>query len=268
MLEKDIEIAIKILYNQSLTQEEREIYGKIYPWSNEALSCYYNYYDLTNKSAFCITSSGDHILYAVDANAKEIDATDLNRLSKYFAALKIACILAYDKNQFDKIFISKTNRIINKKVEIGDLKDYLSDDFFTFWKELKSTKKFKNNINLFRNDGFPRKFNLDYNHLKSKLSNVQINYYDYTAKDFALLKNSENKKYDAIFLSNILEWNRYNDYIIFYDYFNLLNKDGVLYDYHIKSDLHHKNFGTPEKEIIVNTEFGLMKKGVLVYRKK
>ena len=53
-LETDINIAIKILYGHPLNSEEKMYYGKIYPFSNESINCYYDYYDLKNKNALCI----------------------------------------------------------------------------------------------------------------------------------------------------------------------------------------------------------------------
>ena len=84
-LESDITIAKKLLYRQPLDMEERMHYGQIYPFSNEDIGCYYDYYDLKDKKALCITSSGDHIIYASQGGATEIDAFDRNRLCKYYA---------------------------------------------------------------------------------------------------------------------------------------------------------------------------------------
>ena len=50
-LEKDIEVALKLLYKEQLTEEEWNHYNRIYPWSNEDIYNYYNYEDLTNKNA-------------------------------------------------------------------------------------------------------------------------------------------------------------------------------------------------------------------------
>ena len=63
-LEKDIEVATKLLRGKPLEYDERNNYGQLYPWTNENIKSYYNYKDLTDKTALCITSSGDHILYA------------------------------------------------------------------------------------------------------------------------------------------------------------------------------------------------------------
>ena len=142
-LDKDIKMALKILYNEPLTIEEMNFYNKIYPWSNENINAYYNYYDLTNKNALCITSSGDHLLYAIAAGAKDIDAFDMNRLSKYYSALKIALILAYDEKNFFKHFTNKHNHFISNKINLNNIKYFLCEDYFIFWEELLNTKAFK-----------------------------------------------------------------------------------------------------------------------------
>lgn len=233
-LEMDINVAIKLLYGQQLNSQEKMYYGKIYPFSNESINCYYDYYALNNKNALCITSSGDHILYAAANGAKEIDAFDKNRLCKYYSALKIAIILAYTEKEFYKIFCQKCNRLLSHKIDIECIKNFISKDCYIFWKELIKEKGFKNNNIMFRKDGLwgSQRISLDYNLLKKALSNSKINYYDMDAKDF---KNYTEKKYDAIFLSNILEreWNDYEKWKLLNSYIKLLNQNGVLYDYYI-----------------------------------
>lgn len=232
---QDIEIALKILYEIRLTAEEMIHYNKVYPWSNEAISTYYNYYDLANKSALCVTGSGDHLIYAAAAGAKEIDAFDKNRLCKYYSALKIALMKTYDEKTFFSHFPYKRDCILSKKIDLTSIKDFLDEDFFTFWNEIINTKAFKKNKYLFRADvGECHKFDINYNLIKQSLFQTKIHYYDMNDNEFAKYTA---KKYDAIFLSNMLEWiESMRRYITFHNYKNLLNDNGVLYDYYIKRD--------------------------------
>lgn len=241
-LEKDIEIAVKLLDRKPLDEEERKNYGQLYPWSNENIKSYYKYKDLTDKSALCITSSGDHILYAAASGAKYIDAFDKNRLCKYYSALKIATILAYDEKEFYKIFCQKRKRMLSHKINIEELKSLIDEECYIFWGELIKEKSFKKNDLLFRYDGVwgYQTIGLDYNDLKESLKNTKINYYDMNAKDF--LEYTQ-KKYDAIFLSNISEWegSEYSAYVLIRDFITLLKEDGALYDYILKRG-HISNF--------------------------
>ena len=258
-LEKDIEVALKLLYKEQLTEEEWNHYNRIYPWSNEDIYNYYNYEDLTNKNALCITSSGDHILYAVAAGANNIDAFDKNRLCKYYAALKIALILSQDEKTFFKLINCRSKCIISKSINLQEIEPFIDETYYTFWKEITSSRKFKHNKILFRFDGSPQQIRLNYNNLRNSLNEATINYIDADANLF--LKQSQ-KNYDAIFLSNIIEWEHYLDRnFILSSFINLLNNNGVIYDYCHKRFINQLNFWFNEPESIINNK-------VLVYRNK
>lgn len=270
-LERDINTALKFLYKVPLTDEEKTIYDRIYPWSNEPIFRYYDRYDLEDKKTLCITSSMDHALYATNAGAKDIDCIDRNRLCKYYAALKIALIKAYNEENFFEHFSPKGRRILTKKLNITAVSPFLSDDEYTFWNELMNAKAFKFNKRLFRDDGFPLRFLLDYEALRQQLRDIKINYFD---ADIRNLKNITEDKYDAIFLSNVLEWeNEEKRTKLFYKIYDLLNKDGLLYDAHVKRDIHHtKPFIEPKDKIYTGPTFqdsiALCTDGVYIYKKK
>ena len=234
-LKKDIEVATKLLRGKPLEYDERNNYGQLYPWTNENIKSYYDYKDLTDKTALCITSSGDHILYAAASGATDIDSFDKNRLCKYYSALKIATILAYSEKDFNKVFIGKRKRLLSHKINIEDFKDYISPECYIFWKELLKEKNFKKNDILFRHDGIWGYINygINYEKIKEALKNTKINYFDMNADEFL---EYTNKKYDAIFLSNISEWqsSEYSSYVLIRNYLKLLKEDGVLYDYILK----------------------------------
>lgn len=268
-LEKDISVALKILYQESLTEQEQLVYAKLYPWSNENIASYYHYYDLTDKKALCVTGSGDHLLYAASAGATEIDAFDKNRLCKYYSALKIALILSHNEEDFDKHFIYKRNCVLSKKLDLKHLYSFLPEDYSIFWQELSKTKAFKRNKILFRFDGLPSKFNLDYKKLQKLLSNTKINYYDMDANEFTTYTHN---KYDAIFLSNILEWMPKTNRIILSEFYNLLKDNGIIYDYYLKrKSVSYSYIHNPETQIITFTGLPeieeLTEDKVLVYRK-
>lgn len=265
-LEKDINIALKILYKKKLSEKEKLVYNQLYPWSNEKIDSYYNYEDLTNKKTLCITSSGDHLLYAIAAGSTQIDSFDKNRLCKYYAALKIALILAHNETDFFKYFICKKKCILTKNLNLNNLKPFLSNEYFVFWEQITKTKAFKKNMSLFRFDGNPKKFNLDYNHLKYLLTKAEINYYDMNEEEFL---NQSTTKYDAIFLSNILEWLPAGKETTFFKFYNLLNENGLIYDYFLTRKNSSSYYPTkPETKIITSKNEVLPNQKVLIYRKK
>ena len=193
IVERDIEAAIKILYGNDLFFEDAECYNRIYPWTNEQIEKYYNYYSLSDKKVLCVTSSGDHLLWAVYGGSRKIQCFDKNGLSKYYSALKVASIKAFDENRFYKLFREQS---ISKKLNINDIKSFLTEDEALFWSELVSCKKFKNNYRLFRTDGGIITNLPPYNHLKSSLLNADIKYIDCDILDLSKL---DIDKYDIIF---------------------------------------------------------------------
>ena len=262
-LQKDIEIAFSLLYNPHSDND-----FKLYPWSNEKINKYYNYYNSEYENALCITGSGDHALYATNSGIKKIDCVDINPLFKYYLELKKSLILAYDEDDFFNHFC-KIGKILTTKISLNDIKPYMNENAFVFWNEIINSKIFKKNKRLFREDGFPIKFNMNYENLKRNLVNTQITYHDSDIKDY-LLNTSE--KYDVIFLSNVIEWQRnYKDFILSQS-LEKLSDNGLIYEAYFKypnqKEYNHENL---EKKIITvygfpHTEFP--ESGAYVYRKK
>lgn len=262
-LKQDIDKALQLLYGSGLDNYKEELrYNQIYPWSNEGIDEYYNYSDLSQKQILTITASGDHIIYAAEAGAKEIDAIDINRLAKYYAALKIAAIKAYSEDEFIDSFIKETN------IQLNDLKQFLTKEEFTFWKEILATNLLESNYYyLFRNDGVVRPFHLDYEKAQKRLKETQINYFDVSFKFFA--KRTQ-KRYDAIFLSNIIEWdNEQKTEAYIKKALELSNPNGIIYDYFIQRN--------PEEELYCNIPYETLlpcriktdlHSGVYIYQKK
>lgn len=267
-LEQDIEIAKKILIGRPRSPSEIKQHDSIYPWSNEKIYKYYKYYDLTEKRALTITGSGDHAIYAAAAGAKEIDSIDKNRLAKYYASLKIASLITYDKDSFFSLFdIENKNAWFTNKFSLQDIKEFLNEEHYIFWNEIIKLNFFKERaISFFRSDGNPCSFeqHLNYKELQNTLSQTTINYHDINFKSFT--KNCS-QKYDAIFLSNISEWDDSK-----FDYpeagLKILNPNGVLYDYR-KLGSSYSSSSEPVTERIDCTEYapvGTSEK-VLIYRK-
>ena len=262
-LQRDIELAFELLYTRQSVDD-----FKLYPWSNEGIHKYYKYYDLKDKDVLCITGSGDHALFAANNGAKEIDCLDKNPLCKYYLALKIALILAYDEKNFFRHFSSKKNKILITEINLDEIKPYLDENVYIFWKEIISSKIFKKNKRMFRDDGSPTKFKMDYQKLKENLSKVKINYYDGDLKNYLI---TTSKKYDVIFLSNVLEWECCSKEEILSNSQKVLNDNGVVYDTYIKRNFKDDNLYS-NLEAMIATEFSIpsinfTEKGVYVYRK-
>ncbi len=251
---EDFHFNLEAYYNMlkpsfKLTTQDKKRYCALYGWSNEAISKYYNYKDLTNKSALCVTSSGAHSIHASLAGAIKIDSFDINPLAKWYSALQIALIKTYDiksyMNQFDSYEIIKDISsykllCIKNNIDLSELSNHLTDDETKFW-QLLLKNKFKKTINLFRTEGYllPIEENYAYlsedlfNKAKEKLNKTIINYFDLditNPKERQVLSS-----YAAVFLSNIAEYYVDDKLLSYKDILqacgNLLNDEGILYSY-------------------------------------
>lgn len=113
---------------------------------------------------------------------------------------------------------------------------------------------------------------LDYDLLKQNIKDAKIRYFDDDIRDF---KTGTKRKYDAIFLSNVIEWEiRSEEKTNMYDNaYNLLKQDGIIYDACVKRDVSKTSgFKTLEDKIYIPPLLPRFetpcKKGVLIYRKR
>lgn len=263
-LQKDIDLGIRQI-------KGIKSIGPIYPWSNEGIDKYYDYYNLTEKRVLCITGSGDHAIYAASAGASVIDCVDINPLSKYYQELKLSLIKKYDENNFWKQISNNRLQVLNPNIDINSLKSFMDNNSFIFWFLLIREKEFKNNQRLFRFDGRPSPININYKKTRKNLSKTTITYYDDDIKYFI---QDVDFKYDAIFLSNILEWEKTdaNAEAILKNCLEKLNPNGVIYDAFCRrefnNEIEYEGFETKFPTRYFDKNEKNIDRGVYVYRKK
>lgn len=247
-------------------------YSEIYAWTNEVLSKYYKYEDLSDKKALCVTSSGDHTLHAILAGAKYVDSFDVNKLTNYYAKLKIAMIKTYDF----KTFLQQFNNgvYLKNNIDLAELSLYISDEVKEFWKIILNDPYYVND-QLYKTDGYYTSIeeNCDYlneknfNELKEKLKHAIINYHDLNIRHYR--EDNELSTYDAIFISNIAEYS--GDSVLRCGN-KLLNNNGVLYNHHSSTNPQKNTIqGLKYEDCIItidNVENTDEKCGVCIYRKK
>lgn len=108
-------------------------YGKIYQFNNEQINHYYKHFNY-DGFVLAVASSGDHMLHAILAGAKDITLFDVNRLTKYFCMLKLASIKTLKYEEFLTYFevvppmVNLKNEILYNKVR----KALLPEDKY-FW---------------------------------------------------------------------------------------------------------------------------------------
>ncbi len=244
-VEKDLSIAKAMLGIETLKENfDIDVYGAIYPWSNEDIDSYYDYVDLNDKNTFAVTGSGDHIIYACLAGSKLVDGIDINPFAKYYSALKISMMKTYDVKEIKRHLKVKKYRkfkiVLLNRIDLKELRYSLTDEEIYFWSDL--IKKKKINDALFRYDGFIGTADMPYyianeelyNKLQKNLVNCKIEYYDFDLTE----KNLElPNMYDCIYLSNVLE-HTYTDedkINVINNCRDALNQDGKIITYRLNN---------------------------------
>ena len=216
-----------------------------YLWTNEDMKLYPKE-NLKGKNILTITSSGDHALNAILNGGSMIDSFDVNIFSKYVSALKIAMIKKYGYYDFfkrmDWIENMESLNFNSKENIIDSIREYLSHDEYLFWStfeylRINNKVNFNDVINVYgslKKNAYTDAFS--YNKLKRNLKKAKITYYD---SDIMDIEKSVNKKYDRVFLSNVLEYvlasngprfvNNYNDAMIKLD--KILLPSSIIYGY-------------------------------------
>lgn len=231
---KDIEEAVKILTNQAINKELRFYeYDSIYPFCNENIEGYMP--NLTDKSVLTVAGSGDHYFQAIYNGATEVDCFDINKLTYYYLKLKKTAIETLDIEEFNYYFDTMNDEIFNYDMylKIRPNLDIETCYFFdTLYQVAFNKGEILYNSKLFF-DGSARKIDIykseeKYETLRKKLSlQKDINFIH---TDIAHVRFFVSSNYDAIFLSNIGEYQRPYDYLkIVEDMKKLLNLYGQIY---------------------------------------
>ena len=216
-----------------------------YLFSTENISGYFNKLDLENKSILTVVGSGDHILNAILKGAKTIDAFDISSYAVMFYYLKEAAIKTLSYEEFIEYFLDP-NKCFNLELYCK-IRNNMNQEVLPFWDELYN--RFKDNpANLkymfrsldpvFITDPVQKVTLLSgvnpylnetkYYELKVKIQDAKVNCY---MRDVNQLDNI-GENYDYIFLSNILQYQKDQDFINFKQsisrYITKLNNNGEI----------------------------------------
>ncbi len=215
------------IIRDSILEKENDFegYQKLYYQTNENVTDYLNLVDISNKeNALCVAGSGDQTFSLIYKGINEIDLFDLNKFTEYFIlGLKNAMILKYNYQEY----IDTLNKLIRQMTKpseineiISDLLLYMDEPYKTFWQTILNYNwQLQKELNIHTNFMYGLNVNAglkiipqfcpfltseeDYNKLKNKLSNVNIQFTYCNGID---LSKTFNKKYDLILLSNILDY--------------------------------------------------------------
>ena len=235
-------------------------YDMVYYWTNEDINGYLESSEVKPKSALTVLSSGDHLFNLVTLGAQDVDTFDSNKLTEFYAlGFKRAMILKYTYPRFKRKMELIRNgflRFEDVTELIKDLFPYMEKRHQLFFQELidytyKKKLPAKNIIDILARDEhdlwgyqlFGNNYLLNkesYDKLRACLANTNITFNSCDAIN--LKKEYNGKKYDAILLSNILDYFfRFSRYswtyhtILAYEkeLETLLNKNGTLFLYYV-----------------------------------
>lgn len=241
----------------------------IYKKSNERIECYREYLN-NRKNILSVIASGDQIINCILGGAKEIDAFDISVFPKYFLFLKLAAIINLTKEQYCDFFYNKLTTSEKYDDYYEKIRNSLNknnqefwDSLFDYfpWFDIYNSMLFSTEV-MIKDDVIRQNLYLQdryYEKLKSMINDVKINTYD--GNIFTLI-DIFNKKYDLVYLSNIIN---YND---IFEYKNLLKKinledNGIVLTYLFSINNKLKDYFSD----CYFEEFDGIRTGIMVYKK-
>ena len=155
---------------------KNESFQDVYPFATEAISSYFPKLNLKDKSLLTVGSSLDQAFNGLVLGAKNVTVLDINKNTLEYYKLKRELILNTPKEElYEKVLalnIKKTKDVFPKET-IEKTNIYLENDS-------------------------------NYELLRNRLQNESINFIN--SNIFDLKDSLEDKKYDRIILSNILQY--------------------------------------------------------------
>lgn len=222
-----------VLYNR----KRPDNYDCVYFHSNENLRAIFNEIDVANRDVLTVLGSGDQALYMYDRGARSVDLFDKNNLTLYYYYLRVWTIKYlnqfYPDIHFDNNFLERLLQYVEPKTEAEKIAylywkkfswyfedcDYDDlDDLFIIGNDIKGNELY------------------DFYRIKSKVEKEKYNFYNI---DIVTPNLNLNKKYDAIYVSNIGDRVNSKEEIRIYrdNLFRHLKDDGIVVGANVIRDL-------------------------------
>lgn len=227
-IKQEIEQAIYMIETGTYEVFKNQKYLSIYMFATENVRGVVNSLNVSNKDILTVSASGDHIFNMLLMGAKSIEAYDINIYAKYFYYLKEASIKALSYSEFLDFFFPKytifNNKTFNNNIFFNRILPNIKDeDAKVFWSTLFRRyrgfglhgsslffpNRYSKNTYIESNDYLRNEDN--YKNLQEKL--LTFEYKFYWVDIFSDLSNLLDKRYDIIYLSNILDRLREKDKI-------------------------------------------------------
>lgn len=272
-LHDDIVAAQRIVSRADFNFGDKELFhttSAVYKISNERTQDYYSYL-IGREKVLSVIGSGDQILNLILEGSKEIDAFDISSFPKYFLYLKMAAIKALSKEEYIEFFYEVNNRSEVYDDMYDRISFYLDDEISSFWDSLFNFFDWQDiyNSTLFSSEPYiavnainQNKFlqcDAAYEELRRALDDVVINVYEGDIFDLSCRIDGT---YDLVYLSNIVYYNKPDEYKEMLDEFKLTDNGITLtYLYRInknvrdcfdKSNMEVRQFDNSESGVMIS----------------
>lgn len=272
-LHDDIVAAQRIVSRADFNFGDKELFhttSAVYKISNERTQDYYSYL-IGREKVLSVIGSGDQILNLILEGTKEIDAFDISSFPKYFLYLKMAAIKALSKEEYIEFFYEVNNRSEVYDDMYDRISFYLDDEISSFWDSLFNFFDWQDiyNSTLFSSEPYiaanainQNKFlqcDAAYEELRRALDDVVINVYEGDIFDLSCRIDGT---YDLVYLSNIVYYNKPDEYKEMLDEFKLTDNGITLtYLYRInknvrdcfdKSNMEVRQFDNSESGVMIS----------------
>lgn len=201
--------------------------SRIYAFTTENISGYFDSLDFKNKDILTVSASGDHIINAIYKGAKKVIGFDINYLALTFTELKLVALENLDYEEFLRFFLINTENDIDKNVEAlnydvytNKLRMNLSDNaiecFDILYKkfnnngyELRNSyifnNKYDNNL-LKLNSNLYLKNEKEYKYAKQNVKDKEIILINSNYQNISVRELSSQNSCDIILMSNISDY--------------------------------------------------------------
>lgn len=199
-LQNDMEYANSILNNEC-----NDPFRKIYTNTNEDLLELFNKLNLAGKDVFSVLSSSDYLYMSYLFGAKNVNSFDINPLTYRYFYLRKWLI----KNNITDIGILSPVDLLEiiENTKIDCLKD--EKESLIFWRDVLTKmpkSSFYNPLFISTFTPFSLFYREKWDDFFNIVSSINPNFYNFDLCAKSALDT--NKKYDYVFISNILDYNR------------------------------------------------------------
>ncbi len=253
-------------YGDSVRREQGRNFLTLYPFTTELISSYIDYFDLQGKSLLTVGSSADQAINAALKGARDITVIDINPFIRYYYYLKVAAILALNRDEFYRYlcyfdyptvgerYMQTFSKALYTKVKLELMKlDYES---YMFWDTLyKNFSPYTIRRSVFNEDeGQPQIISIknryldkeSYQETRRIIADVDIKF-----ENQDVTRAKMDRKFDNIWLSNIIDYLTSEERTLMFNAMEALLEEGgkmlIAYIYSVEDVTSHFNLSTLEK---------------------